>query len=93
MFRRRSLLRVLIEESIVMVALLVLFLWCMGALGCASTLSVQQAGDGCTVTGEINTGTDVACTREGVIVRRNSAATVTNGIVETFFRSLLGGIP
>lgn len=59
-------------------------------LGCASQVHVTKTADGCEITGTFNTGTSVACTRDGVVVERNSAADVTNGAVETLIRSIGG---
>jgi hypothetical protein len=62
------------------------------SLACASTVSVQQVDltgtVACEIEGEIQTGTDVACTKDGIVVRRRSA----QDSVGSLFNALLGGL-
>jgi hypothetical protein len=51
--------------------------------GCATTINITQSVDyqdrvSCTLIGQINTGTDIICSKEGVVVHRNSASQVVN---------------
>lgn len=64
--------------------------------GCASRMAiVQKTGEldrvTCSIAGEMNTGTEILCTHEGVIVRRNSMTPAITGAVEAAVKTFMHG--
>lgn len=79
---------------IVMVCVTVVYL-----TGCASTMHVTQEAHPenqgksltCDVVGEMNTGTEVLCSKSGIIIRRNSATPAITGAVEAAVKTFMHG--
>jgi hypothetical protein len=67
--------------------------------GCASTMHVTQEAHPenqgksltCDVVGEMNTGTEVLCSKSGIIIRRNSATPAITGAVEAAVKTFMHG--
>lgn len=85
-------------------ARLLLILWFVAivsffAFGCATHVVITQrsspANQGrelqCEVIGELNTGTDVLCSRAGIIVHRNSATPAIMAAVKAAVSSFMHG--
>lgn len=90
----------LLTECGAALALIVMFCFIVGALsGCASTMHVTQEAHPenqgksltCDVVGEMNTGTEVLCSRAGIVIRRNSATPAITGAVEAAVKTFMHG--
>ena len=83
------LLKEIASAAVVLALVLFIVTW---LTGCATKLSVQQVDlrgtVACEIEGEIQTGTDVACTQDGVVIRRRSV----QDSVGSLFNALLGGV-
>ena len=65
-------------------------LWTM--TGCASTLEVRQAHGTCVLRGEINTGTTVVCSQQGVAVERRSVSDTAGAVLPAVLEGVLRGL-